>query len=220
MSSFERFVRSGRAKEQSFSALALCDAHVGIVADIGAVNLELGVHDRTTLSEEIGLAVESGFLKLRFELLKSVDQQTFSPDPHFFLRLCTLTPILFIHSFQARGQIYQLDVDNRIREDCNCVQRHCRCKRSDFRAGFGVFHWMLVGADKRDRVVDEQVRVHLHGAHQRIHHGRRLLKHVCRVVGQLLPEQLRGIAVLDCEVCCRRPPKIGVDRRSRLADFP
>lgn len=59
MSSFERFVRSGRAKEQSFCAL--CDAHVGIVADIGAVNLELSVHHRTTFSEEIGLADESGF---------------------------------------------------------------------------------------------------------------------------------------------------------------
>ena len=112
MRGFERFVRPGRAKEQSLSAL--CDAHVGIVADIGAVNLELGVHDRTTFSEEIGFFFESGLLKLRFELLKSVDQQTFSPDPHFFLRLCTLTPILAIHSFHARGQIFQLDGESRI----------------------------------------------------------------------------------------------------------
>ena len=98
------------------------------------------------------------------------------------------------------------------------MQRHRSCNLSDFRAAEGGCHRNLVGADKRVRVVDEQVRVNLHGARQRIHHGRRLLKHVCGVAQQLLPEQLRGIAVLDCVVCWRIPPKVRVHRLMWLAD--
>jgi hypothetical protein len=219
----------GPAKEQFWSRFALLDAHVGSVADIGVVNLELGVHNRTTISEESGFISESAFCKLRLELLKSVDQQLFKLAPHFVQRSVIFFPTLFVicslnlhfscSSFRGLDRWLQHFFDICTGENCNCVQRHRSCNLGDFRAAEGNCHWNLVGADKRVRVVDEQVRVNLHGARQRIHHGRRLLKHVCGVAQQLLPEQLRGIAVLDCEVCWRIPLKVRVDRLMWLTDF-
>ena len=97
------------------------------------------------------------------------------------------------------------------------MQRHRSCNRSDFRAAEGGCHGDRVGADKRVRAVDVQARVNLHGARQRIHHARRLLKHVGGIAQQLLSEQQRGIAVLDCEVCWRIPLKVRVDRLMWLA---
>ena len=78
----------GPAKEQLWSVvIALPGAHVGSVADIGVVNLELGVHDRTTFGEESGFIDESGIFKLLLELNASVDQQLFKLAPHFVQRI-------------------------------------------------------------------------------------------------------------------------------------
>ena len=110
-------LRIGPAKEQFWSRFALLDAHVGSVADIGVVNLELGVHNRTTISEEIGFIFESGFCKLRSKLLKSVDQQLLKLAIHcvqrfviFCLTLCVICSLNFhfsCSSFRGLDRCFQ-----------------------------------------------------------------------------------------------------------------
>ena len=86
------------AKEQFWCAFALLDAHVGIVADIGAVNIELGVHDRATFSEESGFLFESGSPELRFELHEGIEQQLVKLEIHLLQRIGLLHTILILES--------------------------------------------------------------------------------------------------------------------------
>ena len=107
----------GPAKEQFFARFSHLGAHVGSVADIGVVNLELGVHNRTTISQEIGFIFESGFCQLRSKLLNSVDQQLFKLAIHcvqrfviFCLTLCVICSLNFhfsCSSFRGLDRCFQ-----------------------------------------------------------------------------------------------------------------